>query len=80
MGAAYSCSNPGIKFNDDWYTDKYRNVYADRNNLRSLYNFKNLGFNNVRTYWIDPNQDHNTFLTTADNLGLAVEVGAYNFL
>ncbi len=41
---------------------------------------KKLGFNIVRTYLLDPNQDHNDFLSLCDSLNLAVNIGIGNFL
>lgn len=77
-GVAYSCSNSNDTYCKDWYTSQYRDTYT--NSKKSLYQVKNLGFNNVRTYYLDPNQDHNDFLSLCDQLNLSVEIGISNNL
>ena len=79
-GVAYSCSSPSNKYFVDWFTTQFKSVYNNPNSLRSLQNLKKLGFNIVRTYYLDPNQDHNDFLSLCDSLNLAVEVGIGNGL
>ena len=79
-GAAYSCSSPDNTYCDDWFTTKYKSVYDNSDSYRSLQNFKKLGFNIVRTYYLDPNNDHNDFLSLCDSLELAVEIGISNNL
>src|SRR5690348_1988891 len=77
-GIAYSCSNPSIKYCMDWYTSEFKDVYT--NSKKSLTNLKNLGYNNVRTYYLDPYKDHNDFLSECDRLNLSVEIGISNNL
>ena len=79
-GVAYSCSSPANTYCDDWFTTNYKSVYDNPNSQRSLHTVKNLGFNIVRTYWLDPNQDHSDFLSVCDSLNLAVEIGIANVL
>jgi hypothetical protein len=79
-GVAYSCSNAAITYCDDWFVDQYKNVYDNPQSNKSLQNVKNLGFNNIRTYYLDPNRDHSTFLKLCDQLNLSVEIGISNNL
>lgn len=78
FGITYSCSNKTINYCDDWYTDRYSNIFANNNSIRSLYNVRYLGFNNIRTYYLDPSKDHTLFLSLCDHLNLSVEVGISN--
>lgn len=78
-GIAYSCSNPNNTYCDDWYTDEYKNIF-DSNQIKSLSSVKTLGFNNIRTYYLDPNRNHNNFLNTCCKLNLSVEIGISNNL
>ena len=78
-GVAYSCSNQSNTYCDDWYSNKYANIY-DSNSNRSLHTVKSLGFNNIRTYYLDPNLDHSSFLTLCCQLNLSVEIGISNNL
>ncbi len=78
-GTAYSCSNPSNTYCDDWYTSTYSNVF-NGNSIKSLSSVKNLGFNNIRTYYLDPNRDHSEFLNTCNQLKLSVEIGISNNL
>lgn len=77
-GVAYSCSNPSINYCADWYTSEFKEIY--NNSKKSLLAVKNLGFNNIRTYYLDPYKDHNDFLTSCDKLNLSVEIGISNNL
>lgn len=52
-GIAYSCSQKDNKYCDDWFTNNYKNIYNSTNN-RSLCHVRSLGFNNIRTYYLDP--------------------------
>lgn len=79
-GVAYACSNGSITYCDDWFTDQYKNVYDNPSSNKSLQNVKALGFNNIRTYYLDPNRDHSTFLKLCDQLNLSVEIGISNNL
>lgn len=79
-GVAYSCSNPNITYCDDWYTDNYKELFDNKLKNRSLYNVKKLGFNLIRTYYLDPNKDHSSFLNLCDKLDLSVEIGISNNL
>jgi phenylalanyl-tRNA synthetase beta subunit len=79
-GVAYSCSNKNISYCDDWFTNQYQNVFANSSSNKSLHNLKSLGFNNVRTYYLDPNKDHTSFLQLCDQLKLSVEIGISNNL
>jgi hypothetical protein len=85
-GVAYSCSNSSNTYCDDWYTDTYKNVFNSliNNNpllsARSLQTVKSLGFNHIRTYYLDPNKDHSTFLTLCSQLNLSIEIGISNDL
>lgn len=78
-GVAYSCSNRENKYCDDWLTEKYKNVYRN-DNIRSVKNVKQLGFNHIRTYYLRPNDNHNDFLSHLDELNLTVEIGLSNDL
>ena len=79
-GIAYSCSNATVSYCDDWFTDQYKNVYDNPSSNKSLQNVKNLGFNNIRTYYLDPNRDHSSFLKLCDQLNLSIEIGISNNL
>jgi hypothetical protein len=79
-GVAYACSNAAITYCDDWFTEQYKNVYDNPQSNKSLQNVKNLGFNNIRTYYLDPNRDHSSFLKLCDQLNLSVEIGISNNL
>lgn len=79
-GVAYSCSNPNITYCDDWYTENYKEIFDNKVKNRSLYNVKNLGFNLIRTYYLDPYKDHSYFLNLCDKLELSVEIGISNNL
>lgn len=79
QGIAYSCSNSNNTYCDDWYTDEYKNIY-DGNQIQSLSSVKSLGFNNIRTYYLDPNRNHNNFLNVCCKLNLSVEIGISNNL
>ena len=75
-GVAYSCSSDVNTYCDDWYTLDYKNVYD--NSKKSLQRVKGLGYNIVRTYYLNPDNDHEDFLNLCDSLGLAVEIGISN--
>lgn len=79
-GVAYSCSHSGINYCDDWYTMNYQSTYNNPANKKSLSQVKSLGFNNIRTYYLDPNRDHNDFLVACEKNGLSVEIGISNNL
>lgn len=79
-GIAYSCSNSDNQYCDDWYTSKYENIFNNETNSRSLYKVKELSFNAIRTYYLDPNLDHSTFLNTCDRLNISLEIGISNNL
>jgi hypothetical protein len=79
-GAAYSCSHAGISYCDDWYTLPYKNTYDNVSNKKSLQHLRSLGFNMVRTYYLDPNRDHTDFLTQCEKNNLSVEIGISNNL
>jgi hypothetical protein len=79
-GVAYSCSNPSISYCDDWYTMPYKSVYNNQKNKKSLQSVRSLGFNNIRTYYLDPNRDHTDFLLACDQNNLSVEIGISNNL
>ena len=80
FGTAYSCSNSNNTYCDDWYTSQYKYVYGNSQDKKSLHNLKKLGFNIVRTYYLDPNRDHSEFLSLCTNLKIAVEIGISNNL
>jgi hypothetical protein len=79
-GIAYSCSNNTNSYCDDWFTKEYQNIYNNSSNNKSLQTVKSLGFNNIRTYYLDPNRDHSDFLTLCTKLNLSVEIGISNNL
>jgi hypothetical protein len=79
-GVAYACSSSKNTYCDDWYTDPYKPVFNDSNNLKSLHHAKKLGFNLIRTYYLDPNRNHDSFLNTCTELKLSVEIGISNNL
>lgn len=79
-GVAYSCSNPSITYCDDWFTEEYKNIYSNPSSNKSLQTVKSLGFNNIRTYYLDPKRDHSSFLQLCDQLNLSVEIGISNNL
>lgn len=79
-GVAYSCSHAGIKYCDDWYTQPYKNTYDNLSNKKSLQHVRSLGFNMIRTYYLDPNRDHTDFLTQCEKNNLSVEIGISNNL
>jgi hypothetical protein len=79
-GVAYSCSHAGISYCDDWYTMTYKSTYDNQQNIKSLHHVRSLGFNNIRTYYLDPNKDHTDFLLTCDRYNLSVEIGISNNL
>lgn len=78
-GVAYSCSNLNNTYCDDWYTEPYKNIF-NGNHKKSLQSVKDLGFNNIRTYYLDPNRNHNEFLNTCCKLNLSIEIGISNNL
>lgn len=78
-GIAYSCSQKDNKYCDDWFTNNYKNIYNSTNN-RSLCHVRSLGFNNIRTYYLDPEKNHTDFLFACDNYNLSVEIGISNNL
>lgn len=79
-GIAYSCSKSNNKYCDDWFTEEYKSIYNNDTNIRSLQHVKKLGFNNIRTYYLDPNRDHTSFLQLCEQLKLSVEIGISNNL
>ena len=79
-GIAYSCSNHHNTYCDDWFTEKYKTVYDNIHSNKSLQKVKSLGFNNIRTYYLDPNNDHSYFLSICNQLNLSVEIGISNNL
>lgn len=79
-GVAYACSNSNINYCDDWYTEQYKHEFNNQNSNKSLQHLKSLGFNNIRTYYLDPNRDHSLFLQTCDTLNLSIEIGISNNL
>ena len=79
-GIAYSCSHAGISYCDDWYTLPYKSTYDNQQNKKSLQSVRSLGFNNIRTYYLDPNRDHTDFLLTCERNNLSVEIGISNNL
>jgi len=79
-GVAYSCSSNFNTYCDDWFTSKYQSIYDNPSSKKSLQTVKSLGFNNIRTYYLDPNQDHSQFLSLCTKLNLSVEIGISNNL
>jgi hypothetical protein len=79
-GVAYSCSHAGISYCDDWYTLPYKSTYDNQQNKKSLQSVISLGFNNIRTYYLDPNRDHTDFLLACERNNLSVEIGISNNL
>lgn len=79
-GIAYSCSSNSNNYCDDWFTKEYQSIYNNQSNNKSLQMVKSLGFNNIRTYYLDPNRDHSDFLTLCTKLNLSVEIGISNNL
>ncbi len=81
-GIAYSCSNSNINYCDDWYTSNYKNIFDPDKNIfkKSLLDIKNLGFNNIRTYYLNPDLNHSDFLNTCNKLNLSLEIGISNDL
>ena len=67
-GVAYSCSSNFNTYCDDWFTSKYQSIYDNPSSKKSLQTVKSLGFNNIRTYYLDPNQDHSQFLSLCTKL------------
>jgi len=80
FGIAYSCSSVTNKYCDDWYTTKYKGVYNNPSSKRSVQHARNLGFNNLRTYYLKPDQDHSDFLNLCDQQKIGVEIGISNDL
>lgn len=80
FGVAYSCSTDKNTYCEDWYTDKYKYTYANIYIDKSLYKLKSLGFNGIRTYYLNPDSNHDYFLALCDNLQLNVEIGISNDL
>lgn len=78
-GIAYSCSNSSNTYCDDWYTEQYKNIFNEHK-TKSLSSIKSLGFNNIRTYYLDPQKNHNEFLNSCTKLNLSVEIGISNNL
>ena len=79
-GIAYSCSNSNNHYCDDWFTDEYKHIFNNNNNTKSLQHVKSLGFNNIRTYYLNPQKNHNSFLQLCDQLNLSIEIGISNNL
>jgi hypothetical protein len=79
-GVAYACSNSNISYCDDWYTEPYKNEFNNQSSNKSLQHLRSLGFNNIRTYYLDPNRDHTSFLNLCDQLNLSIEIGISNNL
>lgn len=80
-GIAYSCSTSKDTYCKDWYTSEFNQIFnPNEQSKRSLSNVKKLGFNNIRTYYLDPNCDHTEFLNVCDNLNLSIEIGISNNL
>lgn len=79
-GVAYSCSNETNTYCDDWFTKEYEYIYNNINNNKSLQMIKSLGFNNIRTYYLDPNRDHTSFLNICTKLNLSIEICISNNL
>jgi len=78
-GVAYSCSTKESTYCDDWFSERYSNIYK-HNNQRNLSLVKQLGFNHIRTYYIKPDENHNDFLNYCCELNLSVEIGISNNL
>lgn len=79
-GVAYSCSSSSNTYCDDWFTNTYQSIYNNSSNNKSLQTVKSLGFNNIRTYYLDPNRDHSDFLNLCTKLNLSIEIGISNNL
>lgn len=80
FGIAYNCSNANVAYCDDWYTSKYKTVYGDNQNSKSLYHMKYIGIKHVRTYYLNPDLDHSDFLNLCDSLDISLEIGISNNL
>ncbi len=78
-GIAYSCSTRENTYCDDWFTNRYSNIYK-HNNQRNLKLVKQLGFNHIRTYYLKPEENHNEFLQHCSELNLSIEIGISNDL
>ncbi len=80
LGIAYSCAGPSNTYCDDWYTSQYEQVFDNGPDKRSLQHLEYVGFNHVRTYYLQPNADHSAFLTLSNTLKLSIEIGISNNL
>lgn len=77
-GVAYSTSIESDNYCKDWYSTDKQSIYKNSN--RNLSSIKELGFNHIRTYYLDPNIDHSDFLQHCDSLNLTIEIGISNNL
>lgn len=78
-GIAYSASNESINYCDDWATDAYSNKWGSLG-AGELQKIKNLGFTQVRLYYLDPNRSHINFLNECQRINLGVEIPIHNGL
>jgi hypothetical protein len=78
-GIAYSASTEQDQFCLDWAAD-YMSSRFQAGGKNDLQKIKDLGFNMVRLYYLDPNNSHQLFLQRVQEVGLKMEVPIHNGL
>jgi hypothetical protein len=78
-GICYGPARSTDTYCKDWFTTEYQDRWGSGSGRRGdLATLKALGFNLVRSYYWDSNNDHNAFLTEAERVGIGVEVPIAN--
>ena len=78
-GIAYGPARSTDKYCKDWFTVEYQDCWGSGSGCRGdLQTMKSLGFNLVRTYWVDANNNHTAFLNEAERVGIGIEIGIAN--
>ena len=79
FGIAYGPARPTDTYCKDWFTTEYQDRWGSGSGRRGdLATLKALGFNLVRSYYWDANNDHSAFLAEAERVGIGVEVPIAN--
>lgn len=78
-GIAYSCSNADETYCKDWASDAMKSRFGQggKNDIRKL---KELGFNILRLYYLDPANNHQLFLKECEQVGMGIEIPIHNGL